>query len=272
MKKILYMSLLILCFIFITGFNYKSEELDYSSISVDELVAYVGDDMFVKDSSSILLTKTISSMILDNFVIVKNEEINNYDSSLIVKDDGYIGNGSTKGTYTITYNFIVNLYDENNYVYVKTFTKDIYVKVVDFLGCNYIFEDIYYTYKTNIITEDIMTIILKYLKVIPDVELFIIYESVYFEEINVNEDKEIKYSFEEYLVNYSYQASSGESGEGDFTIKLIDSKYQLNIDQEKDSNNILIILLITLIVTGIIYICYKFFIDKRKYKKNTWRF
>lgn len=271
MKKILYMSLLILCFIFITGFSYRSEDIDYSSITVDELVVYVGDDMFVKDSSSILLTKTISSMILDNFVIVQNEEINNYDSSLIVKDDGYIGNGSSKGTYTITYNFIVNLYDENNYVYVKTFTKDIYVKVVDSLGCNYIFEDVYYTYKTNIITEDIMTIILKYLKVIPDVELFIIYESIYFKEINVKEDEKIKYSQSEYIIDYSYQSSSGESGEGDFTIKLIDSKYQLNIDQKTESNNLLLIIVLIFLFIFVIYISYKFFF-KRKYKKNTWRF
>lgn len=261
MKKICLVLFLIISFFFTSGFT------NYDEVSGDDLITYIGSDTIVKDSSSILLIKDITQLVSKNFVVIENEY--NVDSfSLVVFEDKYTGFGSTIGEHKITFKAMVNLYDSDNKLYVKSFTKDIKIQVVNGLGCNYIFEDYFYTYKNNIITEDNMTLILKFLKKIPDVDLFINYESDYFEEI---EKEEIEYSNTEYLVNYSFVSSSGESGEGSINLKIIESNFQFNIDKITD-NSLLKNLYFFIPIAILTLIAIKLYKNNKKTKNKKWRY
>lgn len=262
MKKILLL-ILSLSFVFLSGF--KNKDIDYETIEGKELMTYVGESIIYKDSSSILLKSTISDLVKDNFIMVENDSIPNMNYQLVINTDNYTGNGSIVGTHVIRYDCHINLYDDSNYVYQKTYSKDILIKVVDNLGCNYIFEDTVYIYSTHSLKKNNVTNILKYIKEIPNENLYINYDSTFFEE-SENEEFE-KYSLDLYEINYEYQSASGLAGSGVFSIKILQSSFQ-DVLVKKETNLLIIILVIIATLISIIF-AFKYF-KKYKYGRR-WR-
>ena len=207
MKKLKLFSILglfVMMFVVLFGLN-------SFNMSADEITHEAEQTIIYKDKSGVLLKDDILELVKDDFT----------GTALVfeIVNDQYSGNGNKLGEYTIT-------------VQAKsgedTLRKTYKVKVVNNLYFDYYYDNNFYVGANKEVTKEQFVKALKLLEIIPNIDLSMTTESEYFD-----------YTGEvgSYATAYQYISSTGDSGEGEININVLDEAiFDLEIDKSFDLN------------------------------------
>lgn len=245
-KKIIFTLILLISFCFISTNVYADENTNnYESpyFTANETIIY-------KSKSGTLTLSEIKDL------VIKYTDFNNLAYEIELLKDTYTGNGTELGEYDVTYS--LKYFGDN---YTQSTIVSLKVKVVEEFVADYYFNG--WVYTRNSLNRVQLLNTLQKCKVIPNVDLNIIFTSQYFD---LTDDEKLNKGV--YYGTYSYSSTTGYSADGVFRISVLDS-LNSDINYVAPVNYGLIIGIIIAVITvaaGIVI----FILMKRKldYKKQ----
>ena len=178
-------------------------------LCADEIIHEAESTVVYKDKDSVLLKDTLLELVKGDFTGTALE----YE----IVNDQYSGNGNKLGEYTFTVQAVSG---------TDTLRKTYKVKVIDDLEFDYYYNNKFYVSAGKNVTKEAFIKVLKTLEIIPNIDLSATIESEYFDYTD-----EVGTS----TVTYKYIATSGDSGEGELSIEVLEESI-FDLEIEKDFN------------------------------------